>query len=132
MCTERVDHNGYVCIICLSFTFTRYYLFNNADLVDISCETRKKKDHELMTLDNSGSPVTESDVIVVNPFDDSVCHLQCAVGWYDAQFGSAAPFSCAPKTADRTLKEGTPTYPIKCKREWLRPRDYGACHIACI
>ena len=79
-----------------------------------SCETRKVDDHELMTLDSSGSPVTESDVIVLNPTNDSVCNLQCAVGWYHAEFGNAAPFSCAARTANRTLRGGIPKYPISC------------------
>ena len=79
-----------------------------------SCETRKENDHELMTLDSSGSAVTASDVIVLNPADDSVCNLQCAVGWYDAEYGNAAPFLCAAHTADRKSRKGIPTYPISC------------------
>ena len=83
-----------------------------------SCETRKVDDHELMTLDSSGSVVIASDVIVLNPADEnSVCNLQCAVGWYDPEYGNAAPFSCAAQTADRRLREGTTRYPIECARE---------------
>ena len=74
-----------------------------------------------MTLDSSGSPVTVSGVIVLDPVDDSVCNLQCAVGWYDAHFGNAAPFSCAAQTADRTSREGIPKYPISCTSTLLFP-----------
>ena len=79
-----------------------------------SCETRKVDDHELMTPDSSGSPVIASDVIVLNPVDDSVCNLQCAVGWYHLVYGNAVPFSCAAQTADRRSREGIPKYPISC------------------
>ena len=58
--------------------------------------------------------MTASDVIVLDPVDDSVCSLQCAVGWYDAEYGNAAPFLCAARTADRTSREGIATYPISC------------------
>ena len=72
------------------------------------------KNHTLIALDSNGSAVTASDVIVLNPVDDSVCNLQCAVGWYDVEYGNAAPFLCAAETADRTSREGTATYPISC------------------
>ena len=58
--------------------------------------------------------MTVSDVIVLNPVDDSVCNLQCAVGWYHEDYGNAAPFSCAANIEDRTSREGIPTYPISC------------------
>ena len=80
--------------------------------------------HELLNTE------TGSNVIVLNPVDDSVCNLRCAVGWYHLVYGNAAPFSCAVQTADRTLREGIPTYPISCTSEWLIPRDDEACHIA--
>ena len=71
--------------------------------------------HELIAVvDSNGSPVTESDVIVLNPVNDSVCNLQCAVGWYEEVYGNKAPFLCAPQTADRTSREGITTYPIVC------------------
>ena len=70
--------------------------------------------HTLVALEGNGSAVTASDVIVLNPVDDSACNLQCAVGWYDAEYGNAAPFLCAAQTADRTSREGIPTYPISC------------------
>ena len=70
--------------------------------------------HTLITLNNNGPAVTASDVIVLDPVDDSVCNLQCAVGWYDAEYGNAAPFLCAAQTSDRTSREGIPTYPISC------------------
>ena len=72
------------------------------------------KNHTLIALDSNGSAVTASDVIVLNPVDDSVCNLQCAVGWYDVEYGNAAPFLCAANTEDRTSREGTATYPITC------------------
>ena len=89
------------------------HLCNNAGPVDNSCEGKKKD----VTLDSSGSPVTVSGVIVLNPVDDSVCNLQCAVGWYHLEYGNAAPFSCAAQTSVRTSREGTTRYPIKCARE---------------
>ena len=98
-------------------SYTTSCVCNNAGLVDNSCETRKENDHELMTLDSSGSAVIASDVIVLNPVSDSVCNLQCAVGWYHLVYGNAAPFSCAAQTADRRLREGTTRYPIECARE---------------
>ena len=72
------------------------------------------KNHTLIALDNNGFAKTASDVIVLNPVTDSVCNLQCAVGWYEAEYGNAAPFLCAAQTVDRTLREGIPTYPINC------------------
>ena len=71
--------------------------------------------HSLIALNSNGSAVTASDVIVLNPVNDSVCNLQCAVGWYDVKYGNAAPFLCAAQTADRTSREGIPTDPINCK-----------------
>ena len=85
-----------------------------AGTVDNSCATRKMKDHTLITLNSDGSAVTDSDVIVLNPVNDSVCNLQCAVGWYEPVYGNAAPFLCAPQTANRMSREGIPTYPINC------------------
>ena len=58
--------------------------------------------------------MNESDVIVLNPVNDSVCNLQCAVGWYEKVYGNKAPFLCAPQTVDRKSREGITTYPIIC------------------
>ena len=91
-----------------------YVTAMHAGPVDNSCANRKMKNHTLITLDNTGSAVTASDVIVLDPVDDSVCNLQCAVGWYDAEYGNAAPFLCAAHTADRKSRKGIPTYPISC------------------
>ena len=91
-------------------SYTRSCVCNNAGPVDNSCEGKKKD----VTLDSNGSPVTVSGVIVLHPTDDSVCNLQCAVGWYHEDYGNAAPFSCAAQTADRTAREGIPKYPISC------------------
>ena len=93
---------------------TQYRVWHNAGPVVNSCERRKMKNHTLIALDSNGSAVTASDVIVLNPVDDSVCNLQCAVGWYDVEYGNAAPFLCAANTEDRTSMEGTATYPISC------------------
>ena len=89
-------------------------IMDNADTVDNSCESRKMKKHTLIALDSSGSPVTASDVIVLNPVNDSVCNMRCEARYYEADYGNAAPFLCAPQTADRTSREGIPTYPINC------------------
>ena len=75
------------------------------------------KNRTLIALGSNRSAVTASDVIVLNPVNDSVCNLQCAVGWYEADYGNAAPFLCAAQTTDRTSREGIPTYPINCKSE---------------
>ena len=88
----------------------------NAVSVDNTCETRK-----IAMKNNDGSSMPDSDVIVLNPVHDSACNLQCAVGWYHAQHGNKAPFSCAPETKDRTLSEGIPTYPVICS---------GACVVS--
>jgi len=99
-------------------SYTTSCVCNNTGAVDNSCETRKQDDHTLIALDSSGSAVNASAVIVLNPVgEDSVCNLQCAVGWYHEEYGNAAPFLCAAQTSNRTLREGIPTYPINCKRE---------------
>ena len=106
-----------------------YYLFscgitrlcNHAGLIENSCETRKQDNHTLIDFDSGGADVIESRVIVLNPVNDSVCNLQCAVGWYHLEYGNAAPFSCAPQTADRTSREGIPTYPITCTGAYIIP-----------
>ena len=63
-----------------------------------------------------GSSMPDNDVIVINPVDDSACNLQCAVGWYHAQHGNKAPFSCAPETKNRTSSVGISTYPVSFSR----------------
>ena len=83
--------------------------FVNAGPARISCEYRKNRgSHVLISGD------TAIDVIVLNPVDDSVCTLQCDVGWYEAEYGNAAPFLCEPKSANRESREGIPRYPINC------------------
>ena len=77
------------------------------------------KNHTLIALENNEYAVTISDAVVLNPVYDSVCNLQCAVGWYEAEYGNAAPFLCAPNTADRTSREGIPTYPITCTSAYI-------------
>ena len=64
--------------------------------------------------DNVDSDGSDGVVIVLNPVNDSVCNLQCAVGWYHPQHGNEAPFSCAPETKNRTLSEGIPTDSVTC------------------
>ena len=81
-----------------------------------SCEARKKASHTLFAVDDDGSPSTGSSVIVLNAVNDSVCNLQCAVGYYHHPLGNNAAFLCAAKTTDRTSREGIPTYPINCTR----------------
>ena len=78
-----------------------------------SCKDRKEDNHKLIASDSEGNDF-QSRVIVISPVDDSICNLQCAVGWYDEVYGNAAPFLCAPQTADRTSREGITTYPIIC------------------
>ena len=90
------------------------FIDDHAGPVDNSCETRKMKNHTLITLDSNGYAVTASNAIVLNPVTDSVCSLQCAVGWYHGDYGNAAPFLCAAQTADRTSRKGIATYPINC------------------
>ena len=102
-----------------SLVSTRYRMHTHvtamhAGPVDNSCANRKMNNHTLITLDNNGSAVTASNVIVLNPVDDSVCTLQCDVGWYETPYGDAAPFMCAAQSADRTSREGITTYPISC------------------
>ena len=87
---------------------------NNAESVEDSCKAVKMESHTLIAPDSNGSPVIGSEVIVLNPVTDSVCSLQCAVGWYESVYGNRAPFLCAPKTTNRTSREGIPTYPINC------------------
>ena len=87
---------------------------NNTGPIPVSCEYRKMESHTLLALASDGSAVTEADVIVINPFDDNVCTLQCEVGYYEPDYGNKAPFLCAPNTTDRTSREGLPTYPINC------------------
>ena len=79
-----------------------------------SCEARKKDSHTLFAVGDDGSPITGSSVIVLNAVNDSVCNLQCAVGYYHWPFGNNAAFLCAAKTTDRTSREAIATYPINC------------------
>ena len=86
-----------------------------------SCKDRKEDNHKLIASDSEGNDVFQSRVIVISPVDDSVCNLQCAVGWYDEVYGNAAPFLCAAQTADRTSREGIPTDPITCTSAYIIP-----------
>ena len=79
-----------------------------------TCETRKVPVQVGDGNDNVDSDGSDGVVIVLNPVNDSVCNLQCAVGWYHPQHGNEAPFSCAPETKNRTLSEGIPTDPVTC------------------
>ena len=97
-------------MICFLYNFGFHEISSkHAEPVDNdSCEDRKGTVADPIT---SGSG---TNVIVLNPVDDSVCNLRCNVGWYEATYGNAAPFLCAPQTADRTSREGIPTNPIAC------------------
>ena len=86
-----------------------------------SCKDRKEDNHKLIASDSEGNDVSESRVIVISPVDDSICNLQCAVGWYHLVYGNAAPFLCAAQTADRTSREGIPTDPITCTSAYIIP-----------
>ena len=91
----------------------RQILSNDAGPDEKSCEYRKKGSHTLFAVGDDGSPITGSSVIVLNAVNDSVCNLQCAVGYYHYPLGNKAPFSCAPNP-DRTSRKGNATYPIIC------------------
>ena len=83
--------------------------------VNNTCKTRKTYVETPIT--SSGTIITsesKSDVIVLNPVNDTECNLQCAVGWYHEQNGNAAPFKCAPDKTDRASRAGIATYPIEC------------------
>ena len=99
-------------IICFLFTFDTISSKNTGD--NASCKYKKKDNYPLIKPGSDGSPVSGSNVIVLNPIDDSICTLQCAVGCYHKVYGNKAPFLCAPQTADRTSREGITTYPIIC------------------
>ena len=77
-----------------------------------TCETRKIAVNENDS--DTGGDISDDDVIVLNPVNDSACNLQCAVGWYHSQHGNKAPFSCAAETKDRSSSEGIRTDPISC------------------
>ena len=105
-------------IVCFHAVIT--HLCNHAGPVKNSCESRKQDNHALIAPDKHGNEI-DHRVIVLNPVDASVCNLQCAVGYYEAEYGNAAPFLCAPQTADRTSREGIATYPISCTSAYIIP-----------
>jgi len=102
------EFDSYFC----AFVFGVICAITAGPVVD-SCEARKKASHTLFAVGDE-SPSTGSSVIVLNAVNDSVCNLQCAVGYYHYPLGNNAPFLCAAKTTDRTSREGIPTYPINC------------------
>ena len=121
--TQEVVSFHYIASSFLLSTFlSRVISPNNAGTLLDPCESVKRESHTLFAPDSNGAPVNESAVIVINPVTDSVCNLQCAAGWYHLVYGNKAPFLCAPKTTDRTSREGLPTYPINCISAFLVSR----------
>ena len=76
-----------------------------------TCEDKKMNVEKPIT---SITNASGDGVIVLNPVDDTVCNLQCAVGYYHKDDGNAAPFVCDPNTTDRTSRAGVAKNPITC------------------
>ena len=94
---------------CMRFVLPNSVMSLDNAGVDASCRFKKQALYPLLNSDTDGS-----NVIVLNAVNETICNMQCAVGWYHLVYGNAAPFLCAPKTTDRTSREGIPTYPIDC------------------
>ena len=78
------EFDSYFC----AFVFGVICAITAGPVVD-SCEARKKASHTLFAVGDE-SPSTGSSVIVLNAVNDSVCNLQCAVGYYHYPLGSNA------------------------------------------
>ena len=105
-----------LCPLCYLFSRGIAHLCNHAESVVDSCESLKQDGITLIASEDK-----QDDVIVLDPVDDSICNLQCAVGWYEAEYGNKAPFLCAPQTSNTTSREGIPTYPINCTSAYIVP-----------